>query len=41
MLVLVRIMIFVGLHKNPRVIQIRKDKSFGEMFPSRRLSYLA
>ena len=40
-LVLARILTFVGLYKNPRVIQIRKDKSFGEMLPSRRPSYLA
>ena len=41
MLVLVRILTFVGLYKNPRVIQIQKDRSFGEMLPSRRPSYLA
>ena len=35
MLVLVRILTFVGLYKNPRVIQIRKDKSFGRMLPLR------
>ena len=41
MLVLVRILTFVGLYKRiPRVIQFRKDKSFGGMLP-RRPSYFA